>query len=110
MAAAQVVHVQAVVEEPDAHHARLRGAEGGGGADVGGQLHQDHVTGIDEHGAPSGKLHHGRVSLADCEEGDGQSLPRPRDRIALAEDPRYHHYRTAVLEFLYRRQAHVEAA
>ena len=37
-------------------------------------------------------------------------LPRPRDRIALAEDPRYHHYRTAVLEFLYRRQAHVEAA
>src|SRR5205814_8998603 len=25
-------------------------------------------------------------------------LPRPRDRIALAEDPRYHHYRTAVLE------------
>ncbi|HEY3179469.1 MAG TPA: ABC transporter ATP-binding protein [Casimicrobiaceae bacterium] len=37
-------------------------------------------------------------------------LPRPRDRIALAEEPRYHHYRTAVLEFLYRRQAHVEAA
>src|SRR5216110_827072 len=37
-------------------------------------------------------------------------LPRPRDRVALAEDPRYHHYRTAVLEFLYRRQAHVEAA
>jgi nitrate/nitrite transport system ATP-binding protein len=37
-------------------------------------------------------------------------LPRPRDRIALAEDPRYHHYRTTVLEFLYRRQAHVEAA
>jgi nitrate/nitrite transport system ATP-binding protein len=37
-------------------------------------------------------------------------LPRPRDRIALAEDPRYHRYRTAVLDFLYRRQAHVEAA
>jgi nitrate/nitrite transport system ATP-binding protein len=37
-------------------------------------------------------------------------LPRPRDRVVLAEDPRYHHYRTAVLEFLYRRQAHVEAA
>ena len=37
-------------------------------------------------------------------------LPRPRDRVALAEDPQYHHYRTAVLEFLYRRQAHVEAA
>ena len=37
-------------------------------------------------------------------------LPRPRDRIALAEDPRYHHCRMAVLEFLYRRQAHVEAA
>ena len=37
-------------------------------------------------------------------------LPRPRDRVALAEDTRYHHYRTAVLEFLYRRHAHVEAA
>jgi len=37
-------------------------------------------------------------------------LPRPRDRVALAEDARYHHHRTAVLEFLYRRQAHVEAA
>ena len=37
-------------------------------------------------------------------------LPRPRDRVALAEDTRYHHFRTAVLEFLYRRQAHVEAA
>jgi nitrate/nitrite transport system ATP-binding protein len=31
-------------------------------------------------------------------------LPRPRDRIELAENARYHHYRTAVLEFLYRRQ------
>jgi len=37
-------------------------------------------------------------------------LPRPRDRVALAEDARYHRYRTAVLDFLYRRQAHVEAA
>ena len=35
-------------------------------------------------------------------------LPRPRDRIALAEDPRYVHYRKAVLDFLYARQAHVE--
>lgn len=31
-------------------------------------------------------------------------LERPRDRLALANDPRYHHYRTAVLEFLYQRQ------
>jgi nitrate/nitrite transport system ATP-binding protein len=37
-------------------------------------------------------------------------LPRPRDRVALGENPQYHHYRTAVLDFLYRRQAHVEAA
>jgi nitrate/nitrite transport system ATP-binding protein len=37
-------------------------------------------------------------------------LPRPRDRVALAEDRQYHHLRTAVLEFLHRRQAHVEAA
>ncbi len=37
-------------------------------------------------------------------------LPRPRDRVEMAEDPRYHHHRTAVLDFLYRRQAHVEAA
>ena len=37
-------------------------------------------------------------------------LPRPRDRVELAEDSRYHHHRTAVLDFLYRRQAHVEAA
>ncbi|HET6318882.1 MAG TPA: ABC transporter ATP-binding protein, partial [Chloroflexota bacterium] len=34
-------------------------------------------------------------------------LPRPRDRLELGENPQYHHYRTAVLEFLYRRQAHV---
>ncbi|QNG99152.1 ABC transporter ATP-binding protein [Pseudomonas sediminis] len=31
-------------------------------------------------------------------------LPRPRDRMALANDPQYHAYRTAVLEFLYQRQ------
>ncbi len=37
-------------------------------------------------------------------------LPRPRDRVELGENPQYHHYRTAVLDFLYRRQAHVEAA
>ena len=37
-------------------------------------------------------------------------LPRPRDRVELAENAQYHHYRTEVLEFLYRRQAHVEEA
>jgi len=31
-------------------------------------------------------------------------LPRPRDRLALAEDARYHHLRHAVLEFLYQKQ------
>ncbi|HBZ92729.1 MULTISPECIES: ABC transporter ATP-binding protein [unclassified Pseudomonas] len=31
-------------------------------------------------------------------------LPRPRNRLALANDPQYHSYRTAVLEFLYQRQ------
>ena len=31
-------------------------------------------------------------------------LPRPRDRLALANDSQYHEYRTAVLEFLYQRQ------
>ncbi|MBK8070588.1 MAG: ABC transporter ATP-binding protein [Ramlibacter sp.] len=35
-------------------------------------------------------------------------LPRPRDRVALAEDPRYLHCRKAVIDFLYTRQAHVE--
>jgi nitrate/nitrite transport system ATP-binding protein len=38
------------------------------------------------------------------------SLPRPRDRVALGENAQYHRYRTEVLDFLYRRQAHVEAA
>ena len=33
-------------------------------------------------------------------------LPRPRERVALAQDARYSGYRTAVLEFLYHRQAH----
>ena len=37
-------------------------------------------------------------------------LPRPRDRITLSENPQYHRYRTAVLDFLYRRQAQVEQA
>jgi len=35
-------------------------------------------------------------------------LPRPRERIALAEDPRYMHCRKEVLDFLYTRQGHVE--
>jgi nitrate/nitrite transport system ATP-binding protein len=35
-------------------------------------------------------------------------LPRPRHRVALAEDPAYLHYRKAVIDFLYTRQAHVE--
>ena len=37
-------------------------------------------------------------------------LPRPRDRVTLSENPQYHRYRTAVLDFLYRRQAPVEQA
>ena len=35
-------------------------------------------------------------------------LPRPRKRVELAEDPQYVHYRKAVIDFLYTRQAHVE--
>jgi len=35
-------------------------------------------------------------------------LPRPRDRVALAEDPVYVHARKAVIDFLYTRHAHVE--
>ncbi len=35
-------------------------------------------------------------------------LPRPRDRVELAEDPRYVHYRREVLDFLYTRHGHVE--
>jgi nitrate/nitrite transport system ATP-binding protein len=33
-------------------------------------------------------------------------LDRPRDRVALAQDPLYVEYRRSVLEFLYHRQAH----
>ena len=36
-------------------------------------------------------------------------LPRPRDRVSLAEDRRYIQYRREVLDFLYTRHAHVEA-
>ena len=31
-------------------------------------------------------------------------LPRPRDRLQLAHDPKYHDLRSQVLEFLYSRQ------
>jgi nitrate/nitrite transport system ATP-binding protein len=37
-------------------------------------------------------------------------LPRPRERVALAEDRRYVAYRKAVIDFLYTRQGHVEKA
>jgi nitrate/nitrite transport system ATP-binding protein len=37
-------------------------------------------------------------------------LQRPRDRVELAEDRDYVHYRKAVLDFLYTRQGHVEQA
>ncbi|MBI5257369.1 MAG: ABC transporter ATP-binding protein [Burkholderiales bacterium] len=35
-------------------------------------------------------------------------LPRPRNRVELAEDTRYVHYRKEVLDFLYTRHGHVE--
>jgi nitrate/nitrite transport system ATP-binding protein len=35
-------------------------------------------------------------------------LPRPRNRVALAENTHYLGYRKAVIDFLYTRQAHVE--
>jgi len=35
-------------------------------------------------------------------------LPRPRDRLVLAEDPQYNHYRSQVLRFLYEKQRKVE--
>ena len=35
-------------------------------------------------------------------------LPYPRNRVALAENADYQHYRKAVIDFLYTRQAHVE--
>ncbi len=37
-------------------------------------------------------------------------LPRPRNRVTLAEDSRYIHCRKAVIDFLYTRQKHVEKA
>ena len=37
-------------------------------------------------------------------------LPRPRNRVELAEDRDYVHYRKAVIDFLYTRQGHVEKA
>jgi nitrate/nitrite transport system ATP-binding protein len=37
-------------------------------------------------------------------------LARPRNRVALAESTQYLHYRKAVIDFLYTRQAHVEKA
>jgi nitrate/nitrite transport system ATP-binding protein len=36
-------------------------------------------------------------------------LLRPRDRLALAEDPTYHHYRAEVVKFLHERHAPVAA-
>ncbi|MDN3922658.1 ABC transporter ATP-binding protein [Roseateles violae] len=35
-------------------------------------------------------------------------IPRPRDRVELAEDPAYVHARKAVIDFLYTRHSHVE--
>eukprot|EP00105_Crassostrea_gigas_P004943 XP_011418339.1 PREDICTED: uncharacterized protein LOC105321668 [Crassostrea gigas] len=35
-------------------------------------------------------------------------LPQPRDRLALADDPTYNHYRSEVLRFLYEKQRKVE--
>lgn len=35
-------------------------------------------------------------------------LPRPRNRLELADDPEYNHYRSAVLRFLYEKQRKVE--
>ena len=44
----------------------------------------------------------------------GEVLPvpiaRPRNRVALAEDPQYLQCRKAVIDFLYTRQGHVEKA
>ncbi len=37
-------------------------------------------------------------------------LPRPRSRIALADNAQYQQYRKAVIDFLYTRQGHVEKA
>jgi nitrate/nitrite transport system ATP-binding protein len=38
------------------------------------------------------------------------TLPRPRNRVELAEDPTYVHCRKEVLDFLYTRHGHVEKA
>ena len=38
------------------------------------------------------------------------ALPRPRSRIALADNAQYQSYRKAVIDFLYTRQSHVEKA
>jgi len=35
-------------------------------------------------------------------------LPRPRDRLALAENPTYNHYRAEVVRFLHERHLHEE--
>ena len=35
-------------------------------------------------------------------------LPRPRNRIELADDPKYNQYRQQVLSFLYEKQRKVE--
>ena len=37
------------------------------------------------------------------------NLDRPRDRLALADDAEYNHYRAAVLQFLYEKQKKVES-
>ncbi len=36
-------------------------------------------------------------------------LERPRNRLALADDPKYNHYRSEVLKFLYEKQRKVES-
>lgn len=36
-------------------------------------------------------------------------LPRPRERVRMANDPRYNYYRAEVLKFLYERQKHPQA-
>jgi nitrate/nitrite transport system ATP-binding protein len=38
------------------------------------------------------------------------ALPRPRNRVVLADNPDYQLYRKAVIDFLYTRQGHVEKA
>jgi len=38
------------------------------------------------------------------------NLPRPRDRVALADNPTYQKYRQSVLRFLYEKQTKTEAA